>query len=287
MSRARPEGFRTSSVISDDGTVIAFHSLGHGPGLVIVGGVLSEGSDYLALATPLAGHFEVHVMERRGRPGSGPQRADHSIDDECADLAAVAAVTGSTAAFGHSFGGLVVLETARRRPIFDQLFVYDPGVPLRGQIAAGWLDGYQRLLDSGDRRGAFAWMVKNAGVAPGPIGSMPMWYVRLVLRLVMRGPKWTRMDRLLEANLVEHRLQEALNAPSPDRFSTITARTILLGGAKSPETLSRGLLRELDEVISHSTVTILPGLGHLAPESQPDRVAIPILDTATDMHNQT
>ncbi len=179
-------------------------------------------------------------MERRGRPGSGPQHADHGIEDECADLAAVAAATGSTAAFGHSFGGLVVLETARRRPVFDQLFVYDPGVPLRGQIAAGWLDGYQRLLDSGDRRGAFAWMVKNAGVAPGPIGSMPLRSVRLVLHLVMRGSKWSRMDRLLDANLVEHRLQAALDAPSPDRFSTITAHTILLGGAKSPETLSSG-----------------------------------------------
>ena len=104
------------AVRSDDGTVIAYHSLGHGPGLVVVGGVLSEASDYMALAGALAGGFEVHVMERRGRPGSGPQRPAHSLEDECADLAAVTAATGSAAVFGHSFGGLVALETARRRP---------------------------------------------------------------------------------------------------------------------------------------------------------------------------
>ena len=86
----------------------------------------------MALADAPGRRIKVHVMERRGRPGSGPQRPAHSLDDECADLAAVTAATGSAAVFGHSFGGLVVLETARRRPIFEEVFVYDPGVPSAG-----------------------------------------------------------------------------------------------------------------------------------------------------------
>jgi pimeloyl-ACP methyl ester carboxylesterase len=135
-----PGGARVARIRSDDGTVIAYHSVGDGPGLVVVGGVLSAGDDYMALAGALAGEFEVHVMERRGRPGSGPQRQGHSLDDECADLAAVARTTASAAVFGHSFGGLVALEMARRQPIFDEVFVYEPGVPLRGQLRAGWLD---------------------------------------------------------------------------------------------------------------------------------------------------
>ncbi len=235
---------RTSTVRSDDGTVIAYHSKGHGLGLVVVGGVLYQGSDYMALADALAGEFEVHVMERRGRPGSGPQRQGHSLDDECADLAVAAATTASAAAFGHSFGGLVVLGTARRQPIFDQLFVYEPGVPIRGQLRAGWLDDYQRRLERGDRRGAFARMVKSAGFAPGAVAIMPVRYVRLVLGIAIRGDKWATMDRLLEANLVEHRLQAALDAPSPERFSSITSRTVLLGGTKSPDSISGPLLDE-------------------------------------------
>lgn len=277
MTRAGVRDCRTSTVRSDDGTVIAYHSLGHGPGLVVVGGVLSEGSDYMALAEALGHAFEVHVMERRGRPGSGPQRPGHSLDDECADLAAVTAATGSAAVFGHSFGGLVVLETARRLPIFDEVFVYEPGVPIRGQLRADWLDDYQRRLEHGDRRGAFAHMVKSAGFAPGPVAIMPVWYLRLVLGTAIRGHKWATMDRLLEANLVEHRLQAALDAPSPERFSTITARTVLLGGAKSPDSISGPLLGEIAAAIPFCEVAVLPGLGHLSPQDEPDRVALAIL----------
>lgn len=273
MTAAQEHPVREASVASADGTPIGYWTLGQGPGLVVVGGVLSTASDYLPLAHALAREFEVHVMARRGRPGSGPQRDTHSIDDECADLAAVVAATGATAAFGHSFGGLVALETARRRAIFDRLFLYEPGVPLRGRLGAAWPDGYRQRLEMGDRRGAFAWMVKHAGFAPRPLTVMPVWYVKAVLRLAIRGQHWAAKDRLLKANLVEHRIQAALDAPDADRFSSIAADTVLLGGAKSPAFISADLLAELAGVIPHATVTILPGLNHLAPEQRPERVA--------------
>ena len=91
MSTALVDGVRTATTVSADGTTIAYHTLGQGPGLVIVGGVLWDGSDYLPLARALAHDYQVHVMERRARPGSGPQREHHGIDDECTDLVAVAA----------------------------------------------------------------------------------------------------------------------------------------------------------------------------------------------------
>jgi pimeloyl-ACP methyl ester carboxylesterase len=267
--------------------VIAYRSLGRGPGLLIVGGVLSDGSDYLHLADALADQYTVHVIERRGRPGSGPQRSGHGIEEECADLEAVATATGARAAFGHSFGGLVVLETARRQTIFDELSVYEPGVPLRGQLAAtGWLDGYEERLEAGDRRGAFAWMVKNAGFAPRPLAVMPLWYIRSVLRLAIRRPRWERMDHLLEANLVEHRIQEELDAPNSDRFGVITAHTILMGGTKSPDTISGPLLYELASVIEDSTVSIQPGLGHLAPTDHPASIATALRARANNLARQ-
>jgi pimeloyl-ACP methyl ester carboxylesterase len=273
---------RTSAVCSADGTKIAYHSLGDGPGLVIVGGVLSRGIDYLALASALGDQYEVHIMERRGRPGSGPQQPNHSLDDECTDLAAVASATGSTAVFGHSFGGLVALETARQQHIFDEVSVYEPGVPLRGQLHAEWLDEYERRLQRGDRRGAFAQMVKSAGFAPAALSAMPVWCVRLVLQLGIRGAKWATLDSLLEENLVEHRVQDAIDAPSVHRFSNITARTTLLAGAKSPPTYGGPLLNEIATAISTSKVAVLPGLGHLAPQEEPDRVASAILTHRID-----
>jgi pimeloyl-ACP methyl ester carboxylesterase len=252
--------------------------MGTGPGLVIVGGVLFDGSDYLALASALAHGYEVHVMERRGRPGSGPQRPDHSIEDECADVAAVTTATGSSVAFGHSFGGLVVLETARRQPIFDELFLYEPGVPIRGQLSAAWLDDYQRRLENGDRRGAFARMVRSAGFAPAAMTIMPVWCVRLLLQIGIRGHKWATIDGLLDVNLVEHRLQAGLDAPDPQRFAVITAPTTLLGGAKSPDSISGRLLDQIAAAIPSAEVEVLSGLGHLAPQEHPDRIASVVLD---------
>jgi pimeloyl-ACP methyl ester carboxylesterase len=267
----------TNTVKSLDGTTIAFHTMGSGPGLVIVGGVLSDASNYLRLAEALAHAFTVHVIERRSRPGSGAQRPGHSIDDECDDLTAVARATNSRSAFGHSFGGLVTLETARRRPIFDHVAVYEPGVPLRGGLATGWLDGYRRRLEAGDRRGAFAWMVKSSGFAPKPVAAMPLGTLSLILRLGIRGEQWERIDRLLGANLVEHELLANLDAPNLDRFDTITAHVLLMAGTRSPNAISGPLLDELAVHIPSSRVTTLSGLAHAAPETRPSRMAAALL----------
>jgi pimeloyl-ACP methyl ester carboxylesterase len=230
----------------------------------------------MRLARALADAFRVHVMDRRGRPGSSSLRPGHSIDDECADLAALARATGATAVFGHSFGGLVALEVARRGPIFDAVYAYEPGISVGRQLQFGWLNGYARRLDGGDRRGAFAWMVKNAGFAPGVTRMMPVWYLRFVLRIALRGERWCSMDSLLEASLVEHRIVAALDAPDAGRFSTITAKTLLLAGAKSPD-LVRTLLDQLARAIPNATTAVLPGLDHLAPEERPTPIAAAIL----------
>jgi pimeloyl-ACP methyl ester carboxylesterase len=277
MTGAVSVPLREGSAVSADGTPIGYCSLGAGGGMIIVGGVLSSGSDYLPLAHLLAQHFEVHVMDRRGRARSGPQRESHCIDDECTDLIAVAESTGATAVFGHSFGGLVALETARRKAAFQQLFVYEPGVPLRGQFRFDWLDGYQQLLESGDRRGAFAWMVKHNGFAPRALEIMPLSYVRLALRLAIRSRQWASMDPLLETNLTEHRIESNLDAPTAERFSTIAARTILMGGTKSPTVISQQLITELAETIPDADTAILSGLDHLAPQHHPSHIATTIV----------
>ena len=192
-------------------------------------------------------------------------------------MLAVAAATGATWVLGHSFGGLVALEAARRQPSFDRVVVYEPGVAIGGQLDFTWFERYEKLLARGDRRGAFAWMVKHAGFAPRPLTVMPLWYVKTVLRLVVRSTRWAAMEPLLEANLVEHRIEAALDAPGAERFSTITATTVLLGGADSPPFISRQLLARLADVIADTTVAILPGLGHLAPQDHPSQVAAAIL----------
>lgn len=90
------------TVRSEDGTTISYLSLGGGPPVLVIPGVLSMASDYARFARALAGHgFTVHTMERRGRGGSGPQGNGYSIVKECEDVLALRAETGASFLVGH------------------------------------------------------------------------------------------------------------------------------------------------------------------------------------------
>ena len=78
----------TSSVRSLDGTAIAYVSVGSGPPVIVLPGVISMARDYAVFAKALAARFTVHTMERRGRGESGPQGEGYSIAKECEDVLA-------------------------------------------------------------------------------------------------------------------------------------------------------------------------------------------------------
>jgi hypothetical protein len=52
----------THSVLSKDGTTISYRSIGSGPSVLVLPGVLSMTSDYAAFPRALAEHFMVHTI---------------------------------------------------------------------------------------------------------------------------------------------------------------------------------------------------------------------------------
>jgi pimeloyl-ACP methyl ester carboxylesterase len=272
-----------STVKSADGTTIAYYTVGTGARVIVVGGALRSGNDYLRFAQELASKgFSVHVIDRRGRGDSGAQGPAYSIDKECDDLIAVQAETGASAVFGHSYGGLVALELARRMPSFSCVAVYEPGVSINGSIRLAWLPSYREHLAAGDARGAFACMARGAGFAPSILVKMPFWYARAILRLVIRQREWQKMEPLLYANLAEHEQVAAMDSGSVDRFRSVTADVLLLGGEKSPSRITTDLFTQLQHVIATATVEIFPGLDHVAPSDKaPTVVAARVADFLT------
>lgn len=267
---------RSSVVHSADGTAIGFHTLGAGSPLIVLGGALRAGRDYFQFAQSLSEQFTVHVIDRRGRGLSGPLGPEYSIAQECADLLAVQAATGATRLFGHSYGGLIALQTAARSTVFDRIAVYEPGVSIGNSIPVRWMPTYRRLLDNGKPRAAFAYFIQQSGHAPGPVAKLPLWYLRMVLRIVLRRSRWERFEPLLDANYAEHQQVAALDS-SIDLYRSITAELLLLGGSRSPSFTTSQPLKALHDVIPRSTVQILHGLDHNAPdEKAPDRVAAPV-----------
>lgn len=260
------------SATSDDGTTISFQTLGSGESLLIVGGSLCTATSYLRLAELLAPRFEVHVIDRRGRGASGPLGPDYSMVKERQDLLAIQSATGATKVFGHSYGGLVALQTAAHHQAFERVAAYEPGVSIAGSIPTGWADTYRELLDCGHRRRAFAHFVRNAGHAPAAVQKLPHWYLRAILRLVIRSDEWRHIDPLLETNLAEHHELLALDASISD-YHSVSADVLLIGGGKSPEFVTDLAFAELTRVIPACTTEMITGLDHRAPETKPTKVA--------------
>jgi pimeloyl-ACP methyl ester carboxylesterase len=261
-----------STVRSPDGTSIDYSSLGAGDGVIVIGGSLSTSRDYLPFAAALARFFPVHVIERRGRGGSGPQGPDYGIHKELQDLLAVQAATGAAAVFGHSYGGLIALEAARQSAAFSDVVVYEPGVSIGGSVRVDWIPRYRERLSAGDTWGAFASMVRDSGAAPAAVGKLPLWCVRLILRLAIKRRRWREMEPLLEANLAEHEQIARLDAATVDRYASIKARVLLLGGQKSRRFITTELFDALQRTIPSSDAEILEGLDHLAPDERAPEV---------------
>lgn len=277
MSAAAPIPVTTATVASADGTVIGYHTVGQGPAVIVVGGAMRAAEDYLPLARGLAERYRVHVLDRRGRGLSGPQGPHYGIARECEDLLAVQAATGARAVFGHSYGGLVALETAARSEAFEAMVLYEPAVSIRGSIPTAWMTPYRALLDRGDTRGAFACFVRAFG--EGAIARLPQWYLRAVLRCVFRKRRWEeRYEPLLATNLAEHE-QVAACADHVASYRAITARLLVLGGSRSPAFMISLPLAGLQQTVSHMTGNIIDGLDHFAPDDKaPEVVARRVLD---------
>jgi pimeloyl-ACP methyl ester carboxylesterase len=254
------------TMTSSDGTTISVLRSGTGPGLVVLPGSTRRGYHYAALAAALGDAYTVHAVDRRGRGASGPQGPDYRIDREVEDVIAVLDATGSSIVFGHSFGGVVALELARRRPL-SALIVYEPPVSLNGGFDGGFLPSFSAAVD--DRRYSRAMAELMVGLQVTPARVPTSAYAALGW-LMMRGREGAALRETLRTVPAEAR--EALRLDSDgSRYAEITAPTLLLGGGRSPAWL-RTILPELQRIIANAQLVMSPALDHNAPDQNAPEV---------------
>lgn len=260
-----------SVVISPDGTSIGYTSYGRGSGVVLVAGALHSGHHYEKLAVALADAFTVHAIDRRGRPGSGPQRPDHDIESECADVAAVLEKTGSSQLFGHSSGGVVALQTALRTKV-AKVAVYEPPVMFADSRApVPDLAGIEKAVAEGRKPDAFAILAKGEG---GPIQLLPMPALRMLFRMASKAAEPPVADYIDAVGTypAEQRMIMDL-ADNSDGYRSVRAETLVILGGRTGRQLARSA-RFLAETIPSARLEVMRGLGHDAPdEKAPERVA--------------
>ncbi len=267
----------THSVRSKDGTTISYLSMGGGPAVLVIPGVLSMAADYAAFARALAEHFTVHTIERRGRGGSGPQGEDYSIVKECEDVLALRAETGASLLVGHSYGGLVALEVARNNTAFTKLAVYEPGVSIDGSMPTGWMPGYEKKLAENKDLDAFVeFMLADA---PPPRSKTPPWLMKLLMPLIfLRYPELRQMLGLLHQNLREWQEIARLDS-SYVHYREIAARVLLMYGGKSNSKAVTLAMERLAAILPHYETKEFPKLDHFGIErTAPREVARAVSD---------
>ena len=176
------------TVISADGTPIAYDRAGSGDPLILVGGMFSyrRFPAQVKLAELLAPRFTVYGYDRRGRGDSG-DTAPYAVDREIEDLAALIVAAGGYAhVWGLSSGGILALQAAAAGLPIRRLAIQEPPLvvnPADRRPPADMRQRVSELIDAGQRGEAVRYvMVDGMGApsfVPGLLHLMPGVWKRL------------------------------------------------------------------------------------------------------------
>jgi pimeloyl-ACP methyl ester carboxylesterase len=241
------------TVLSKDGTRIAYDVLGTGPALVLVEGALAQkgSSAVIEFVTALAKDFRVFSYDRRGRGSSG-DTPPYSVDRELEDLAAICQAAGGEAlVLGISAGAALSLEAAAKGVAMSRLVVYEAPYMVgehhlpehtrfAGELAA--------LLDRDDRDGALKLHLRTVGV---PAYLMP------IMRLM---PSWKEYRTLAHTLRYDAAVLGTFELPAA-RLRTIRVPTLVAAGGKTQARL-KAAARAIAETIPAAQFIELPGQKH-------------------------
>lgn len=160
------------SVLSADGTKIAFDLSGQGPPVILVVGAFNDRSTGAPLAKALEAQLTIVNYDRRGR-GASRDVQPYAVEREIEDLdALIREVGGSAGVFGYSSGANLALEGAvrglgiTRLALYEAAFIAGDDFPRPPQDMDGQL---AKLVGSGRRGEAVElFQTKLVGI-PEPI----------------------------------------------------------------------------------------------------------------------
>lgn len=159
---------------------------------------------------------------------------------------------------GHSYGGFLALQLALARPeLVRSIAAYEP-------VAFGILDDVE---DADARAGLTG--VKQTW-EPGPSGVDETWLAAFVDW--WNGPgAWTNLPEETRAafrsvgwKVFQEVITLAADRTTRATYATITAPTLILGGAKSPLT-ERRVVEKLGASLPHARARFLEDAGHMGP----------------------
>jgi pimeloyl-ACP methyl ester carboxylesterase len=243
------------TVMSADGTPIAYQRRGSGPPVVIVTGALNDRTAGASLARHLGTDHTVISYDRRGRGGSG-DTSPYAIEREVEDLAAVVGRSGGAAAvFGYSSGAVLSLKAAVDGVAVSHLALYEPPFEFDDPDGNGPPDLPERLSDlvQRGRPGEAVALFLTLGIGmPGRLVAM-----------VRRSAAWPRLEAMARSTVYDAMLTTTLRVPTSE-MSALTTPTLVLNGAGTWPRLRRAA-RLLAGVLPAEHQELADGRNHEIP----------------------
>lgn len=250
-----------------NGVDLYYEIEGDGPPLVIVHGSWTDHTAWAMVAQRLADSFRVIRYDRRGCSRSETPPGQRTRRDDEDDLAAVIErfADGRASVVASSFGGLVTLGLAARRPeLLDRICVHEaPSAALveegeDARVVADSQDALQGVveqIEGGDSAGGAFRFVEELALGPGGWQLLPEQIREVFVNNApafaaeQRDPAWSDLD---VAAIADH------GHP-----------LLLTRGTTSPDWL-RVTQEALTQALPHAETAIVEGAGHSPHMSHPE-----------------
>lgn len=257
------------SVMSADGTEIAFERMGSGPPLVLVHGGIGDHRfwDLSGVRPALTEHCTVYAMDRRGCGES--EFPDSFVKErEAEDVAAIAdTIDEPVTLLGHSGGGTPTLEATLWIDDLRALILYEPALQVRADAldADAEVAEMMNLLDQGKNERALVLSLEEfAGLTPEELDR------------VRAAPTWEETVETFAETLVPQMDAADEWEFDPERFGNVPIPTLLLSGTESASWL-RETTEALADALPNSRIVTFDGHGHQAMLTTPDRFTDEVL----------
>ncbi len=244
------------TVVSKDGTVIAYDRVGQGPPVILVDGALGyRALGFTAdLARELAPHFTVYDYDRRGRGDSG-NTLPFSVEREVEDIDALIREAGGAACvYGISSGACLALEAASRlgRAV-KKLALYEPPYWSDPGALEEWrqyLADISKAISEGRRGAAVARFMQIVRTPPEMIAGM------------RQSPAWPMLEAVAPTLEYDAAAMGKDRTAPIERAACVTAQTLVMNGEDPAFPFMDTTAAALAEAIPHAVHRVLTGQTH-------------------------
>lgn len=243
-----------NTVMSKDGTEIAYEKSGNGPALILVDGALCYRSfgPMRELAKLLSPYFTVYTYDRRGR-GESTNSKPYAVEREVEDIEALIQEAGGSAyVYGISSGGCLALEAAARLgQKIKKLAIYEPPYNADSAAVEAWKQYRQQLAKA---------------LADGRPGDAVVLFMNLVgtpsemVEGMRNSPMWPMFEAVAPTLAYDAAAMGDTRGVPVKRAAEVVSPSLVMNGTVIPFMLDTA--NSLTEAIPHAQHRTLEGQPH-------------------------